>query len=112
MSSVIKVGPNKKSYFYDKMTSKRLFGYSARNKNCVLCLNGMEIGREDISYDRAGDICIYDADNRKIIIDDGWRSILQRCGYIVFKDYDKTMITDHQRGRRLIASWLQTPLYL
>lgn len=101
-ANIIKVGPGKRSYFYDLDKQKRLFGYSPRNKNCILVLDDgkhiNQIGQEDLYTDRAGDICIYDEYNRKIIIDDGWKSTLQRCGYIVYKDYDKNMITIHEKG--------------
>ena len=101
---VVKVGPNKQSYFYDNNTNRVLYGYSPNNKNCTLKLlydtTPRLFGVDEIKTDRSGDLYV-NINNEKFIIDDGWRSELVRSGYIVYKNYDQEMIVDNNEGLKV-----------
>lgn len=51
-------------------------------------LQGMNILHDDIHIDISGNI-YFEVGDTKYIIDDGYRNLLVRCGYIVYKNYDK-----------------------
>ena len=101
---VVKVGPNKQSYFYDSKSNRVLYGYAPSNRNCTLkLLHDKSIklfGVDEIKTDRSGDLYV-NIKNEKFIIDDGWRSELIRSGYIIYKNYDEEMIEDAEEGIKI-----------
>lgn len=101
--TVVKVGPNKKSYFYDSTDNRVLYGFTP-SENCMLKLDLVDsqklFGADEIKTDRSGDLYVNIGD-QKVIVDDGWRSELIRSGYIVYKNYDQEMIEDNATGLQI-----------
>lgn len=101
-----------KSYLYeyrDNDTVVKLEKYNPNNPNIRLHFEdddyNMELGADDIHIDICGNI-YFELNDIKYIIDDGYRFVMVRAGYIVREQYDnkKRRIEDKEVGKMIKES--------
>ena len=90
------------SYFYKTDSpSIRINKYEPWDTNLSLHFEDdnykMEISHEDLHVDNSGNI-YFETDDSKYIIDDGYRNILVRCGYLVKDHFDKVFVQNNDEG--------------
>lgn len=91
----------KNNFFLDKETGELLDRYDPTNSNLQLHLKlkdyDLDVDASLIVQEYGGQI-VYQNNQDKYIIDDGFQNTLVKCGYIVFKNYDTERIEDVNTG--------------
>ena len=98
----------KNSYFYDSVSNEVVNKYDPDNKNLKLVLvlrddSKLYVENENITQIFGGQIIVQYNDDR-FIIEDGYRDILIKSGYIVYKDYDKQYETNYDVAKEIQSS--------
>jgi hypothetical protein len=81
---------------YDEFNDNLSLVFEDDNKQMI-------IPAEDISLDQSGNI-FFEIDDTKYIIDDGYRNILVKAGYIIAEGYDKEKFTNEITGSEDLIS--------
>lgn len=90
----------KNNYFLDKTTGEIIEKYDSENKNLQLKLSSRIIDGSSIIQEYGGQIVVQESED-KYIIDDGYRNILIKAGYIVYRQYDIDRIEDFKLGNEI-----------
>lgn len=108
MIKTIKVDNNGNNYLINKRTNEILDKYDPSNSDLelVIKLDDDSILRVDSNMitQGYGGIITVQYGNDRFIIDDGYDYVLIKAGYIVFKDYDQTRISDRDTGYSVLGN--------
>ena len=90
---------NDNCYFYNNETGEKSKRYiDSPDLSIISNFNGEEKKIDGIHIDPRTNVIIGKDENNTYIIDDGYRNSMIRAGYLVYKDYDQTHITDKAEG--------------
>lgn len=98
-----------KVYFVNKNTGTKVKKYTQNNDiQMVVTLEDDSILQVDSNqiYTQFGGQLLFEYNGDKYIIDDGYRDILIRCGYLVMDNYDKINQFNKETGKVIRAQYL------
>lgn len=100
MAKIITIGEN--GYFINKSTGEKYLKYIPDDEDLLLVTElkdgstlNVETSQISIAY---GGQLVFNYNNEKYIIDDGYQDLLIRAGYIILDNYNKERVEDKNEG--------------
>ena len=90
------------NYFIDNRSESIMLNreFDPKKEYMDLVIDQQRISHEDIVVEFGGQIVVQQGKD-KLIIDDGFRDVLVKAGYIVYKNYDEIMLEDANTGAQI-----------
>lgn len=90
------------NYFIDNRSESIMLNreFDPKKEYMDLVIDQQRISHKDIVVEFGGQIVVQQGRD-KLIIDDGFRDVLVKAGYIVYKNYDEIMLEDGNTGAQI-----------